>query len=962
MEKISKNSNKYIEERRILRKAMLEKKLVVFVGSGTSIDAGMPSWHDAVKNIANKLGITDDDNIDYMKIPQFYYNARGNKEYVDLMREIFKYGEDLPVCDVHRNIVELNTHTIITTNYDCLIEKAVEENSEFIQVISHDRDLPYKTVEKEILKIHGDLEKGNFVLKEDDYIHYSNNFKLIEAYVKSLIATNVVLFVGYSFSDPDVKQIFSWVKDTLVENFQRAYMLEVTRKYDTHEYEYYKNLGINIIYASEMYNNFNKKKASKYTNLFIRYILDEEENESKIVKLYNNIMIYSSLNYVCKNYLKNIFGDYGITIKDNELYAMDIEDTESNGLLSEIFLTRKDKVEPMRELIKSVTSKNRIKDVFIYKNNKRRSVNLEQIKIPEMEIAIENFDFSELRKIRERNEANLTDINPKLYLEQAYISYILFDYIKAYRYLRVSSKLFYRKKQYVWYFISEINRKNLGRLIKDYYYNKNNELEIEKISMEVDALDIEVVYNKIPIKVIGEKEFLKDLYTFEIFYRAFQNTYLTSKKTEEEAKTNYCFYIGNPGYKKIREQIKDYYFYVVYNYVMIDMYIEVIESYRLFAKAIINSVCNYDLNIEGLGHDDKFNMGNVHASILEKFDIFIIIRYMKNDELKKLLKENTNNYIKISTETREYLQNVVLKISKIKNIEAPYFVNFLNLAGYIELDEKLVSVTLEALCERIDDFFVFGKGNEILRFLWSAGDQKVYKVNTHKKYIINLIEKLLVNILKTNNKKYYYELIKKCLSIYNEFGELYKSENLNLLVSSSEYDLLIMIYPFVSEEIQNSIREKCKKWKWNGEFKDFILYKNLVNNNLIDSEKNIEADVLSILNQIENDSEGHIPNEYNLVIGVLTNLYLNDKIIMKEQVLEEILQSNIPIYKWLIDMDNYDYAQFDIFWLNNCTDKLLKKIGATSSVREKIVKKIKEKYTNGNINNTILRKYFEYFV
>ena len=82
-----------------------------------------------------------------------------------------------------------------------------------------------------------------------------------------------------------------------------------------------------------MYNNFNKKKASKYTNLFIRYILDEEENESKIVKLYNNIMIYSSLNYVCKNYLKNIFGDYGITIKDNELYAMDIEDTESNGLL-----------------------------------------------------------------------------------------------------------------------------------------------------------------------------------------------------------------------------------------------------------------------------------------------------------------------------------------------------------------------------------------------------------------------------------------------------------------------------------------------------------------------------------------------------------------------------------------------------------------------------------------------------
>ena len=49
----------------------------------------MPSWSEAITDIAKKLGISEDD-LDYMKIPQFYYNARGKKEYVELMRHIFR--------------------------------------------------------------------------------------------------------------------------------------------------------------------------------------------------------------------------------------------------------------------------------------------------------------------------------------------------------------------------------------------------------------------------------------------------------------------------------------------------------------------------------------------------------------------------------------------------------------------------------------------------------------------------------------------------------------------------------------------------------------------------------------------------------------------------------------------------------------------------------------------------------
>lgn len=165
----------------------------------------MPSWAEAINEIKAHLGIHQGD---FLKIPQYYYNERGKKEYTALMRKIFKYGKPLSTSTIHKKIMQFNVSTIITTNYDHLIEQAAEENAEIRQVISCDSDIPYKTANKELIKMHGDFEHDNFVLKEDDYLHYSSNFKLIENYIKSIIGSKVILFLGYSFSDPDVKQIF----------------------------------------------------------------------------------------------------------------------------------------------------------------------------------------------------------------------------------------------------------------------------------------------------------------------------------------------------------------------------------------------------------------------------------------------------------------------------------------------------------------------------------------------------------------------------------------------------------------------------------------------------------------------------------------------------------------------------------------------------------------------------------
>ncbi|NOU95746.1 hypothetical protein GC093_21330 [Paenibacillus sp. LMG 31456] len=181
------------ESKRVIREAINSNKLIVFVGAGVSANSGLPTWWDLIKKMADGIGISVE-NIsqdDYLKIPQYYYNARGNKEYYDLINNIF----NVPTTPnpIHSIILELKPCHFITINYDELIEDAAREKGVFYDIVSKDEDLPYTPNSNMVIKMHGDLINKNIVLKEDDYSSFSTNFKLIENYIKALLSTHVVL-------------------------------------------------------------------------------------------------------------------------------------------------------------------------------------------------------------------------------------------------------------------------------------------------------------------------------------------------------------------------------------------------------------------------------------------------------------------------------------------------------------------------------------------------------------------------------------------------------------------------------------------------------------------------------------------------------------------------------------------------------------------------------------------------
>lgn len=947
----------YAEEIRLLREAMLNKKLVVFVGAGTSLGAGMPSWSGAVKNIANKLGISEDE-IDNLKIPQFYYNSRGKKEYVELMRKIFRFNDDLDVQEIHRNIIKMNVKTIITTNYDCLLEKAAAENSEFIQVISQDRDLPYKTAGKELIKMHGDFEHENFVLKEDDYLYYTNNFKLIEAYVKSLLATNVILFVGYSFNDPDIKQIFAWVKDVLEDDLQKAYMLNVTQKFDLHELNYFKNLGVNVIYASEWADSFDKKKASLYTNDFVKNILEGEKEKEQLDVLYRACQTYSELNYICKKDLNQALMKCGIVMNENRISSCDPKSQDANKLLQDIF-NGKDESRAM--FIREIVSKSAAEKVVISRIVKGKIENYKEILIDkdvDMRIAtmIEEFDFEQLRKVRKENDINLSEMNPELYMEQAYISYTISEYGQAYRYLRIASQLFYKKKKYVWHFIAEVNRRYVGKIATNDFVGVYSQTEKDKIKQEIQGIEIEDLYKKIPTQEFGDKEFLRDIYTFKRYFTLFQETYLLAQKTEEQANMRNDIYIGTPGYEELRENILDCYEYDMQNYIMIDRYREDVEIYRLFAASILRSVCSGDYS-STIG---ILETKNIRVRELEKFDIYIILKYLKRKNLETILSENCRGYIEISNEARAYLNDICFNIARIEDCQSEYWNVYFTFIAYIKLDNSLVTNILKILEEQTKEFFFNLNCNRIIKFIYEAEQQEVLKGEKNTKSLENLIDNTLRNMNKESIHHQMGRLLLWYLNIYKKIKIPYYSESLLKIVEMDDYIFLSKLYSICDKKIRRKIEETCSKWKY--EQGQVDVYEALVLCGLTEKNFEIEEDIIKRLDKTQKESRGIQPSPYEELISSLTVLYLNDKICMVDKVRDKIKESGMDFYEWVVDVDNYDYKNFDVSWLKIATDSLLKTIVDSTNAKKEISRVVRCAYLNGNDDKDLLKIYFKYFV
>ena len=109
--------------------------------------------------------------------------------------------------------IRKNVSSVITTNYDCMIERLFSFNP----LIGNNILLsnPYGSV----YKIHGCVTEPNeIIITKSDYDEFKVRYELIRAQLLSIFIHNPIIFIGYNIGDSNIKDIlrtiFSYVDST----------------------------------------------------------------------------------------------------------------------------------------------------------------------------------------------------------------------------------------------------------------------------------------------------------------------------------------------------------------------------------------------------------------------------------------------------------------------------------------------------------------------------------------------------------------------------------------------------------------------------------------------------------------------------------------------------------------------------------------------------------------------------
>lgn len=275
-----------------INEAAKNNSLILFVGAGVSKNSGLPSWGELIQVFKEEMDLEDED--DYLKIAQYYYDSVGQQKYFQKIQEVLLKDININPNEIHDQILRIRPRHIITTNYDSLIEDKIDSSIEKYEVIKQDSDIPYAQSGHYLIKMHGDLALKNIVLKEDDYLDYEKNFYMVSTLIKSLIMNNTVLFIGYSLNDSTFNSIFRLIQNSFGKNAKKAYFYTAESQ-NAAKKEYYKNKGITVI-SDEV---TSPEKVGKATIQFLKNILSFETVIPKdSSQLWDNIKFLDKLPFV----------------------------------------------------------------------------------------------------------------------------------------------------------------------------------------------------------------------------------------------------------------------------------------------------------------------------------------------------------------------------------------------------------------------------------------------------------------------------------------------------------------------------------------------------------------------------------------------------------------------------------------------------------------------------------------
>ncbi|MDC0708831.1 SIR2 family protein [Stigmatella sp. ncwal1] len=231
-----------------LLEAYRSKKLALCVGSGLSLSQGVqgnfPTWKELPRRFIDACahhGMADNNFIQgqtyLFKSPMslepmlaalgVLSKTLGPVFYQRALTAIFR-PKDVKPGVVHEAIAKLGVRTLLTTNYDELIEELGEtprrqvytwkESDKALQDLKEDRPV--------LLKIHGTAHRADTVVMTELEYHQARADRSYQAVLSHLFQGYTFLFLGYGMNDPlDLDLVLKWNAESFRSTAQWHYAL-----------------------------------------------------------------------------------------------------------------------------------------------------------------------------------------------------------------------------------------------------------------------------------------------------------------------------------------------------------------------------------------------------------------------------------------------------------------------------------------------------------------------------------------------------------------------------------------------------------------------------------------------------------------------------------------------------------------------------------------------------------------
>jgi hypothetical protein len=209
----------------------------MFIGAGASRAAGYVDWKELLKDIAEDLGLDVKRESDLVTLAQFHLNDRKGRDKINKLL-VDEFQESHEPTETHALIASLPIHTIWTTNYDDLLERAYEAAGKRADVKRHVEEINFTRGRSDVTvyKMHGDKTRvAEAVLAKDDYETYHPKRELFSIALRGDLTQKTFLFVGVSFTDPNLAYILNRVRQLVDVKGRKHYCLLRAPKAEDYE-------------------------------------------------------------------------------------------------------------------------------------------------------------------------------------------------------------------------------------------------------------------------------------------------------------------------------------------------------------------------------------------------------------------------------------------------------------------------------------------------------------------------------------------------------------------------------------------------------------------------------------------------------------------------------------------------------------------------------------------------------